>query len=440
MALLSGSGGSIDEDGKHVKVLGVGELDFGALIRPDETVMWGQAGAEPVALTQALMAQRHRIGRLNVFIGATWSHCADPSFADCVNFRSYCGAGANRTLAKAGLLDVLPCHYSHLGELISSGQLRIDVLLLQVAPPGPDGRYSLSLAHDYLVPAIDSARVVIAEINDRAPWTYGERSLSADDIDFAILTSRPPLESARAEPTDAERVVGRRVAELIEDGSTLQFGIGAIPEAVTGELTGHRELGIHTGALVDGGARLIEAGVITNARKTIDAGTTVAGVAMGGSTLHQWIHRNVAVKFRSVSYTHAANVLASIDRFTAINSALEVDLTGQINSEVARGVYVGAVGGALDFLRGAHRSRGGLPIVAMLATAGAGPHKTSRVVASLSGPATVPRADAGLIVTEYGVADLRGLSLKERGKRLIAIAAPEFRDELERHVYGSTMR
>jgi acetyl-CoA hydrolase len=430
----------VDKDGKPLKVLDACRLDFGALVRPGDSVMWGQAGAEPVTLTQALMEQRHLIGNFGVFVGATWSRSADPTFADCVRFSSYCGAGGNRRLANDGLLDVLPCHYSQFADLISSRQLRVDVLMLQVAPAGADGQYSLSLAHEYLVPAIDSARVVIAEINDQAPWTHGPRHLCADDIDFAIVTSRPPLESAHADPSDIERTIARHVASLIGDGSTLQFGIGVIPEAVACELTGHRALGIHTGALGDGAARLIEAGVVTNARKTVDAGVSVAGVAMGGRGLYDHIHRNAAVQFRSVRYTHAADVLAGIDCFTAVNSAIEVDLTGQVNTEEARGVYVGAVGGALDFLRGAHRSRGGLPIVAMPATAGSVAQKVSRIVTSLSGPATVPRSDAGVIVTEHGVADLRGLSLFERRKRLMAIAAPEFRDELERDIHRSALR
>jgi acetyl-CoA hydrolase len=422
-----------------LKILDVDEIDFGALVRRGETVMWGQAGAEPVTLTRALMEQRHRIGRLQAFIGATWSDTADPQFTDCVRFQSYCGAGANRNLAKAGKLDVLPCHYSQFGKLISSGQFGVDVLLLQLAPAGPDGRYSLSLAHEYLVPAIKRARLVIAEVNQLAPWTYGQHNLSPEDVHLAVMTARRPLEPARSDPTETERAVARQACAVIEDGSTLQFGIGSIPETVLRELDDHRELGIHTGALVDEAARLIEKGVVTNARKTVDAGASIAGVAMGSRALHDFVHRNPLVQFRSVCYTHAADVLASIDRFVAVNSALEVDLTGQVNTEVARGIYVGAVGGILDFLRGAHHSRGGMPIIALPSTAGSGLQTASRIVGSLSGPATIPRADAGLIVTEHGVADLRGLSLGERARRLISIAAPQFRDQLEQHARATAL-
>jgi acetyl-CoA hydrolase len=263
--------------------------------------------------------------------------------------------------------------------------------------------------------------------------------LSADDVHVAVVTARRPLESTRGDPTETEKTVAQQVSAVIEDGSTLQFGIGSIPETVLRELGSHRELGIHTGALVDEAARLIEAGVVTNARKTVDAGVSIAGVAMGSRTLHDFVHRNSSVQFRSVCYTHAADVLASIDRFVAVNSALEVDLTGQINTEVARGIYVGAVGGVLDFLRGAHRSKGGMPIIALPSTAGSGPQIASRIVGSLSGPASIPRADAGLIVTEHGVADLRGLSLGERARRLISIAAPQFRDELQRHAQAAAL-
>lgn len=422
-----------------MKILDADEIDFGALVRRGETVMWGQAGAEPVALTRALMQQRHRIGRLQAFIGATWSETADPQFTDCVRFQSYCGAGANRTLARQGKLDVLPCHYSQLGSLISAGQLRVDVLLLQLAPAGSDGRYSLSLAHEYLVPAIKRARLVIAEVNELAPWTYGQHTLSGDDVDIAVMTARRPLEPSQSVPTEIEQAVARQVSAVIEDGSTLQFGIGSIPETVLRELSGHRELGIHTGAIVDEAVKLIEAGVVTNARKTVDPGVSIAGVAMGSRALYDFVHRNASVQFRSVCYTHAADVLAAIDRFVTINSALEVDLTGQVNTEVARGIYVGAVGGALDFLRGAHRSKGGMPIIALPSMAGFGPQTASRIVASLSGPATIPRADAGLIVTEHGVADLRGLSVRDRARRLISIAAPQFRDELERHAHAAAL-
>jgi len=410
------------------KELAPHSLDLSAIVRPGDTVMWGQSTAEPLPLTQALMAQRHAIGRFNVFLGVTYSDTLKPEYADCVSFSSYCGTGGNRALAKAGKLDILPVHYSQLPALIESGRLKVDVLMLQLAPADAAGNYSLSMAHEYLIPALEVARVVIAEVNEQAPWTFGERPVRDDDLDYIVRTSRAPLELHQPQPGETELAIARHVAGLIEDGATLQFGLGALPEAILAALADRRDLGIHSGAIGDKAADLMETGVITNARKSIDRGVTVAGVMFGSRRIQQFCHRNPAVQFRSNAYTHNADVLARIERFTALNMAIEVDLSGQINAETAGGVYVGAVGGALDFLRGAQRSEGGLPIVALPSTAG----KASRIVAKLSGPVSTPRSDAGIIVTEYGVADLRGAPLSERARRMIAIAHPSFREQLER--------
>ncbi|MGF6598481.1 acyl-CoA hydrolase [Paraburkholderia sp. GAS448] len=411
-----------------------GSIDFASIVRAGDNVMWGQANAEPVPLTQALIAQRHQIGRFRVFLGASTADTCQPGHADCIDFVSYCGTGANRALARAGALDVLPCHYSQFPHMMRSGALKIDVLLLQLAPPDQEGRYSLSVAHEYLVPALDTARVTVAEVNEQAPWTYGERYLRDADLDFILPTSRAPLENAPSKTGNLELAIASHVAGLIEDGSTLQFGLGAIPEAVLARLSDRRNLGVHSGAIGDKVADLMDAGVINNARKNVDRGQTIAGVMMGSRRIHDFAHRNQAVQFRSTSYTHDPEVLARIDRFVALNSALEVDLSGQINAEVANGSYVGAVGGALDFLRGAWRAKGGLPVVAMPSTAGKG---ASRIVATLSGPVSTPRSDAGVIVTEYGVADLRGLTLKQRRERLLAIAHPDYRAALERSTGGA---
>lgn len=403
-------------------------LDLSSLIRPGDTVLWGQANAEPLPLTQALMNQRQRIGRFRVMLGITDSDTCRPEHADSVDFISYCGSGANRALAKAGVLDILPCHYSQFPQMIRHGSLRVDVLMLQLAPPDDKGRYSLGLAHEYLLPALETASVVIAEVNANCPWTYGERYLYENDLDVVLYSERPPLESKPIQPGPVEKAIARQVAERISDGSTLQLGIGAIPEAVLQALDGHQDLGVHSGTVGDGVFDLMRRGVITNSRKALDRGVTVAGVLMGSQEAHRFAHRNRHLQMRSTDYTHAAQVLAGQDRLVAINSAIEVDLSGQINAESAGGNYIGALGGAVDFLRGARQSQGGLPIIALPSTAG----RNSRIVTRLNGPVSTPRSDAGLIVTEYGVADLRGLSIRQRARRLIEIAHPDFREQLER--------
>lgn len=403
-------------------------LDLASIVRRGDTVAWGQATAEPLSLTEALMAQRHAIGAFDVFLGISYSATPRLEFADCVSFSSYCGTGTNRALARAGKLDIVPCHYSQLPEILRK---KVDVVMLQLAPPDADGNYSLGLACEYLAPLLESARVRIAEVNDQVPWTHGERALQDSDLDYVVHSSRPPIELRHPAPTDVEVAVARRAAALVEDGATVQVGLGALPEAILAELGDRRDLGVHTGAMSDAVAELMRRGVVTNARKTIDRGVTVAGVLLGSRRLFDFVHRNPAVQLRASSYTHGGDVLARIDRFVAINSAVEVDLTGQVNSETARGLYVGAVGGAGDFLRGAARSRGGLPIIALPSTAGTGEGAASRIVHRLSGPVSTPRSDPAVVVTEHGVADLRGLSVSQRVRRMIAIAHPEHRAQLE---------
>ncbi|MES2999541.1 MAG: acetyl-CoA hydrolase/transferase C-terminal domain-containing protein [Pseudomonadota bacterium] len=402
--------------------------ELSRLIRPGDTVMWGQSHAEPVALMRALVEQRQGIGRIRLFLGIGLADVLQPAHADSFDFLAYSGAGANRKLAQAGVLDILPVHYSQLPALIRSGALRIDVMMLQVSPPDAMGRYTLGMAREYLAEAVRGARVIIAEVHPDVPWTYGGPYLR--DTDFAMLVEGDaPFEPRTAvAPSPVEQAIGRHVASLVEDGATLQTGVGAIPDAALAQLTDRRELGVHTGSIGDGFAALCESGVITNSCKSIDAGITVGGVLMGSKRVRDFAHRNAALELRGTEYTHDARVLASIDRFVAINSAVEVDLTGQVNSEVAAGTYIGAVGGVVDFLRAAQNSRGGVPVIALPSTAKA----HSRVVSSLSGPVTVSRSDGCVIVTEHGIADLRGLSIAQRIPKMIAIAHPEHREQLER--------
>ncbi|WP_434666105.1 acetyl-CoA hydrolase/transferase family protein [Paraburkholderia sp. A3BS-1L] len=402
--------------------------DLSQLIRPGDTVMWGQSHAEPVKLMRALVAHRHTLRRIRIFLGIGRAEVLAPEYASEFDFLAYCGSGANRKLARAGVLDILPVHYSQLPALIGSGKLRIDVVMLQVSPPDNNGRYSLGLAREYLVEAVKHARVIIAEVHPEVPWTYGEPYLVESDIDLLVRSDEPFGDISVGAPGAVETAIGQHVASLVEDGMTVQTGIGAIPDAVLAELRGKRDLGVHTGSIGDGVAALCEAGVVTNARKTIDAGITVGGVIIGSERVRRWAHQNRALELRGTGYTHNPAVLGRIERFAAINSAVEVDLTGQVNAEMVAGTYVGAVGGVCDFLRAAQTSRGGLPIVALPSKAGV----HSRIVSRLSGPVTVPRSDGCVIVTEHGIADLRGLSLAERIPRMIAIAHPEYRERLER--------
>lgn len=408
------------------------ELDFRDYVRPGDNLTWGQATAEPAALTETLLRQRENLGGITCFIGISVADTIRPEHADHIRFVSYCGTGSNRALARAGVLDIYPGHYSTLPDLLTRGALATDVVLVQCGPADDQGRYSLGIAEDYYAAAIDSARVVIAEVNDQVPFTYGRRYLTASDVDVLVHTSRPPAQQQATPSADQIRQIAAHAAELIDDGSTLQFGIGAVPEAVLAALSDKHDLGIHSGILNDSAADLIEQGVVTNARKSVDRGVSIAGLLLGTRRLFDFAHRNPGVALRPTSYTHDANLLAAQHKLVAINSAIEIDLTGQVNAEVAGGTYVGAVGGGAEFLRAAARSRGGVPIVALPATAG----ERSRIVTELSGPVSTSRADAGVFVTEYGVADLRGRTLAERQALMVAIAHPDHRKTLEEKLCG----
>ena len=402
--------------------------DLTPYIRNGDTLLWGQAAAEPLTLTRALVAQRQSLGRVRIFLGIGLSDTLKPEHADHFHFMSYCGAGSNRNLARAGVLDIFPCAYSSFPDILKPGQPFADVVLVQVSPPDENGRYSLGLANDLLVAAIPGARVVIAEVNPLVPRTFGALTLSASDIDLLVHGSVPPIESPPGKASPVDMLIATRVADLIEDGSTLQFGLGGVADATLALLHDRRDLGVHSGIVGDGIVELAESGALTNAMKGRDFGVSITGLLIGTRRLYEFVDGNVALGMRGNSYTHGPEVLRSLNKFVAINSAIEVDLTGQVNAEVANGEYLGAVGGAPDFLRAAHLSRGGLPIVALPSMAG----QRSRIVARLSGPVTTPRCDAGIIVSEHGIADLRGLSLAQRKRRMLDIAHPSQREMLER--------
>jgi len=396
-------------------------LHWPDLVRPRDLVVWGQASAEPTTLVASLMQARAKIGGMRAFIGIGCSTSAAPEHCDHVAFASYCGTGTNRRFGSA--LDIVPAPYTELAGMLGREG---PILLLGLAPGADNEHFSFGAAGDYTADLIDRARLVIAEVNEAAPRTGAGYEVSRNRIDLILRTRNtpPPPQPARIGETD--RAIANHIARLVEDGSTLQVGLGSIPAAVLHALGEHHDLGFHSGLIGEEAVFLAECGALTNARKRIDTGISVAGLITGGETLMRWADRNAALALRPTSYTHDAAVLASIDRLVAINSAIEVDLTGQVNAETASGRYVGAVGGAGAFLRGAHASRGGLPIIALPSTAGS----DSRIVTRLSGPVSTARSDVGLVVTEHGVADLRGLALTARREAMIAIAAPEHRSAL----------
>ena len=375
-------------------------VELVSVIRPGDGIIWGQACAEPQTLVEALVAQRAQLGGVGVFLGSSYSGIVAPAHADHLRFSSYCGTGSNRALADAGILDILPVPYSQLAPLIENRNIFCDVVMIQVSPPNERGEHSLGLGVEYLAAALAVARVVVAEVNDQVPWTHTEPLLRETDFALSIETSRPPVYLKASIPSPIEIRIAQRAADLVPEEATIEIGIGALPNAVLSALRGRKGLRIHTGAIPDGVTGL-------NLR------SCVGGALMGTQQLFDWARNNPLVQLRSSAITHGAATLGRIERFAAINSAVEVDLTGQVNGESAGGRYVGAVGGALDFVRAANQSPGGVSIIAV---------PGSRIVDKLSGPVSVPRSEAGFIVTEHGVADLRGCGLRERERRMRAVS------------------
>ncbi|MCM2391885.1 acetyl-CoA hydrolase/transferase family protein [Streptomyces albipurpureus] len=417
----------------HARVTTLDAVDFTAIVRPGDTVLWTQGAGEPLPLIERLLAQRHAIGGFHVvFGGAGFTDVVRPGHADVLSFTGLGAVGSQRALCRAGAMEILPIHLSELSRLITSRTLRIDVVLAQVSE-NARGELSLSAAGGCAAAALSSARTVIAEVNEQAPWTFSQHPLDAGLIDLAVHTSRPLVEVPSRPPSTVDLAIAAQVAGLISDGSTVQLGIGSVPGAVAGLLTSHRDLGLHSGVIGDAVVDLIESGAVTNTVKTVDHGVSVTGGLLGTRRLFDFAHHNDRLRVDPVSHTHDPNVLRRLPRFTAINSALEVDLTGQVSAEVAGSAYVGTIGGQVDFVRGALASPGGRSIIALPSRTTSG---TSRIVPRLSsGIVTTGRAEADAIVTEYGVAELRGSPINERVRHMIEIAHPDDREALRRQAY-----
>ena len=412
-------------------------LDLAQFLKPGDHVVFGQACGEPVTLVEALIAQGARIGGLKAFIATSFSGLFTPDSAASFRLSSMGAIGALRAMTKAQALDVIPVHVSQVAPLIAAGVMPCDVAMIQVSPADADGNHSCGLISDYVRAAVDKARVVIAEVNEQVPYTRGEL-IPGSAIDVAVHVSRAPVEVAAARIGETDEAIARHCAAFIGDGSVIQTGVGAVPDAILRQLHDRKDLGVHSGMLGDGLVDLAEAGVLTNARKEIDRGISINGALIGTRRLYDWAANNPAIRMTPTSYTHDAGVLGQLSRLVTINSALEVDLTGQVNAEQSGAAYLGGTGGQVDFVRAGARSPGGASLMVLAATAKGG--TLSKIVPTLSGPVTTARSEVDVVVTEYGAAQLKGQTLAERTRRLIAIAHPDFREDLDRAAHDIARR
>jgi acyl-CoA hydrolase len=405
-------------------------LNLSQFLRAGDHIVWGQACGEPTTLVEALIAQAESIGRLSAFTSTSFSGLLTAQATEKFSLSSMGAIGLLRTVAAAGRLGIVPCHLSQIAPMIEQGLIGCDVAFVQVSPPDANGNHSFGLISDVIETAIKKARVIIAEVNERVPFTLGDAVLPAARIDCAVHVSRAPVEVAPAAIGASDLVIAKIVAGYIEDGAVIQVGIGAVPDAILRLLKDRRNLGMHSGMIGDGAVDLIDAGVITNALKPIDVGVSITGALIGTRRLFDFAHRNPKIGMRASSYTHDVAVLSRLKQLVTINSALEVDLSGQVNAEQSGNKYLGGTGGQVDYVRAGARSPGGRSIIALPATAKDG--KLSRITTALAGPVTTARSDVDVIVTEFGAAELKGQTLAERARRLVGIAHPDFREELDK--------
>lgn len=404
-----------------------------SVVRSGTTVYIHNGCAEPVELVKALTRRGPELHDVTVLHMATMG-IADyslPEYEGHFRHNALFIGGNVRTAVQEGRADYTPIFLSEIEGLFVSGALPIDVCLLQCTPPDAYGYMSLGPSIDASLTAAQCAKYVIVEINDRMPRTLGDTFLHVSRVDAFIETSHPLSEYPKHEVTDLHRAIARHVAPLIPDGATIQTGIGGIPEAVLGFLRDHKDLGIHSEMVPDSVVDLIRTGVINNERKTLHPRKVIAGFVLGTKMLFDFIDNNPMFEFHRTAYANDPFIIAQNDRMVALNSAIEVDLTGQVCADSMGHTPYSGIGGQVDFLRGAARSKGGLPIITLPSTAKDG--ALSRIVPHLRQGAGVvtSRGDVHYVITEHGVAYLHGKNLRQRAEALIRIADPKFREELE---------
>ena len=388
--------------------------------------------AEPETLVDALIRRAPYVEDVEIVHMMTMGRAdyVAPEMAGHFRHNAVFIGGNVRDAINEGRADYTPVYLSEIEELFESGAMPLDVALIEVSPPDAHGFCSFGVGVDTTLTAAKCARYVVAQVNDQMPRTYGDSFIHVNQIDAIVESSRPLCEMKRHETTEMHTAIAKNVAELIEDGAVLQTGIGGIPDAVLPFLMDRKDLGVHSELVSDGVIPLIENGVITGARKNFKPRKVILGFAIGSKKLFDFVDNNPIFEFHPTAYTNDPALIARNDNMVAINSALQIDLTGQVCSDSIGTRFYSGIGGQVDFLRGSSRSKGGKPIIALSSTAKSG--AISRIVPTLTAGAGVvtSRGLIRYVVTEYGVAYLHGKSIRERAKALIEIAHPKFREEL----------
>ncbi|WP_116367668.1 acetyl-CoA hydrolase/transferase family protein [Parahaliea mediterranea] len=398
-------------------------------------VIWSHSmAATPLVLLDALAQHARQCDNLTL-LQLHLEHAtalADPALDGHLRCRCFFAGRETRDLINQGLADYVPIFLSEIPRLMRRGEQPVNVALIQVSEPDRHGNCSLGVSVEVTAAACEVADRIIAHVNPNVPRTLGDSFVHIDAIDVAYREASPLIYHEVHEPGEIDREIGARVATLVEDGACLQMGIGSIPDAALACLGSHRDLGVHTEMFSDGVLGLLQRGVITNSRKKIGRGRVVTTFAMGSPALYDFVDDNPEVAFLDVEFVNSPVTIARNKRVTSINSAIQIDLTGQVCADsIGHRIYSG-VGGQVDFVLGAAHSEGGKSIIALPSTARGG--SISRLVPSLATGAGVvtTRAQVDYVVTEYGMAQMRGRSLQERASALLAIAHPDFREDLAR--------
>jgi len=401
-------------------------------VKSGDRVVLGHCVAEPQVLVEALMNRKDELSDVEIVhmvpLGKS-VYCLPEMKGHFRHNGIFIGAPTRKAVHE-GLADYTPCYFSEIPRLFNRQYLRTDVVMISVSPPDDHGYMSLGTSVDYTMAAVKNANIVIAEINDRMIRTYGNSYIHISEVDHIVETSYPLPEYQPKEATHIERRIGENCAKLIEDGSTLQLGIGSIPDAVLTFLKDKKDLGIHSEMISDGVVDLYRDGVITNKAKSIHPGKMIVTFLMGTQKLYDFAHNNPALEMHPVDYTNHPGVISQNHKMVSINSCVQVDLMGQINSESIGYKHFSGVGGQVDFVRGASMCPDGKSIIVLPSTAK--DDAISRIVPVLDdgSAVTTSRNDVHYVVTEYGIAELRGKTLRQRAEALIGIAHPKFREKL----------
>ncbi|AYD41105.1 acetyl-CoA hydrolase/transferase family protein [Clostridium fermenticellae] len=401
-------------------------------IKSNDRVVLSHAVGEPSVLIDAMVKNKDNYENVEIvhMVAMGKGEYTNEGMEKHFIHNSLFVGASTRKAVNSARADYTPCFFYEVPRLFKEGYMPVDVALVQLSRPDAHGFCSFGVSNDYSKPAADCAKLIIAEVNENMPRTMGDSFIHVSDIDYIVETSHPIIELKPPKIGDVEKSIGRYCASLIEDGSTLQLGIGAIPDAVLLFLKDKKDLGIHSEMISDGVVDLVDAGVITNKKKTLHPGKIVVTFLMGTKKLYDFVNDNPMVEAYPVSYVNDPTVIMKNYKMVSINSCVQVDLMGQICSESIGLKQISGVGGQIDFIRGASMAKDGKSIIAIPSTAAKG--KVSRIVPLLDEGAavTTSRNDVDYVITEYGIARLKGKTLKQRACELINIAHPDFREEL----------